>query len=179
MCHYLLAHSHSVPEVQSFQVLIIPTSHDRVSCLLDSPTVWVQPSLSLLGGMKSNPVCLGHFRSRECEHLHENFPCEDIYSVEIGEWPLVFNGSSNHREHGTGVVYMLLMALISPYIQALVPFFQQQNWIWSFFIDLISTLRMGMRRLQVQGDSKLIISKSLKNLSWRRISCLIGLLCGD
>lgn len=53
--------------------------------------------------------------------------------------------------------YKILMALPFLYLLARAPLFKQWCWVWSLVIRLISVLQLGIWRLYVQKDSRLII----------------------
>lgn len=57
-------------------------------------------------GLRSQALLdlLAQFSFGEYEPLHKDLPCQEISFVEIGEWCLVFNGSSTYRGGGVGVV---------------------------------------------------------------------------
>lgn len=75
------------------------------------------------------------------------------------EWSLAFNDSSTHRGGGQKLCHMLLMHLHLPRLQIWILLYQEQRRVWALIIGLISTLKMGIRRLRVKGDSKLIIKR--------------------
>lgn len=95
-----------------------------------------------------------------CEPLHEELPCEEVCSLETKEWCLTFDESSTRQGGGAGVVlYDSDGVSISLSFKLEFPCSNNVAEYEALILGLIATLKLGVKKLQVQGDSKLIIEQ--------------------
>lgn len=113
---------------------------------------------------------MAKFPSVKHEHLHEDLPDKEICSLETEEWRLAFDGSSTHHGGCIGVLFYALNGTNISFPFKLEFFCTNNEAEYeALFIRLISTPKMGIHRLQVQEDSKLII-KQVTDFTLKEIS---------
>ncbi|XP_030964216.1 uncharacterized protein LOC115985416 [Quercus lobata] len=103
---------------------------------------------------------LAHYSPEETEDIQGDFPDEDIMGIELESWKMYFDGTTNQNGSGIGV---LLISLKGTYI----PFFSRFNFLAAnnateyeaCIIRLQAALGLGVKELEVYGDSTLIISQ--------------------
>ena len=103
---------------------------------------------------------LAHCSPEEAEEIQEDFPDEDIMGIEVESWKMCFNKATNQNINGIGV---LLISLKGTYI----PFFGKLNFpatnnateCKACIMGLQVALGLGVKELEVYGDSTLIISQ--------------------
>ena len=103
---------------------------------------------------------LAHCSPEEAEEIQEDFPDEDIMGIEVESWKMCFNKATNQNINGIGV---LLISLKGTYI----PFFGKLNFLATdngieyeaCIMGLRAALGLGVKELEVYGDSTLIISQ--------------------
>ena len=104
-------------------------------------------------------VHLAHYSLEEAEEIQGSFPNEDIMVIEVESWKMYFDGATNQNGSGIGVL------LISPK-GTHIPFFGRLNFratnnatkYEACIMGLRANLCLGVKELEVYGDSILIIS---------------------
>ena len=102
---------------------------------------------------------LAHCSLEEAEEIQRDFSDEDIMGIEVESWKMYFDGATNQNGSGIGVL------LISPK-GTHIPFFGRLNFpttnnateYKACIISLRAALGLGVKELEVYGDSALIIS---------------------
>ena len=105
------------------------------------------------------PDHLAHCSLEEAEEIQRDFLDEDIMGIEVESWKMYFDGVTNQNGSGIGVL------LISPK-GTHIPFFGRLNFpttnnateYKACIISLRAALGLGVKELEVYGDSALIIS---------------------
>ena len=103
---------------------------------------------------------LAHCSLEEVEEIQGDFPEEDIMEIEVESWKMNFDGATNQNGSGIGVL------LISPK-GTHIPFFGRLNFLATnnateyeaCIMGLRAALGLGVKDLEVYGDSALIISQ--------------------
>lgn len=101
------------------------------------------------------------FPSEEYEPLCEDLPNEEVCLKKITNGVLPMMVPPYIEEMDRELYYMLLMARMPLYHSRSISFLE------SMVIGLIYVLQMGIGRLFVQGDSRLIINRSAPNFHWK------------
>ena len=102
---------------------------------------------------------LAHCSPKEAEEIQRDFLDEDIMGIEVESWKMYFDGATNQHGSSIGVL------LISPK-GAHIPFSSRLNFpttnnateYEACIIGLQAALGLGVKELEVYGDSTLIIS---------------------
>ena len=102
---------------------------------------------------------LAHCSPEEAEEIQGDYPDEDIMGIEVESWKMYFDKATNQNGSGIGVL------LISPQ-GTHIPFFGRLNFpatnnateYEAFIMGLQAALSLGVKELEVYGDSALIIS---------------------
>ncbi|XP_075669762.1 uncharacterized protein LOC142639477 [Castanea sativa] len=102
---------------------------------------------------------LAHCSPEEAKEIQGDFLDEDIMEIEVESWKMYFDGVTNQNGSGIGVL------LISPK-GTHIPFFGRLNFpatnnaieYEACIIGLQAALGLGVKELEVYGDSALIIS---------------------
>lgn len=103
---------------------------------------------------------IAQFSSGKCEPLYEELPGEEICSLETKVWRLAFDGSSTHQGGDAGVVlYDAEGVNISLSFKLEFPCSNNVAEYEALLLGLISALKLGVKKLRVQGDSKLIVEQ--------------------
>ncbi|XP_030930797.1 uncharacterized protein LOC115956615 [Quercus lobata] len=103
---------------------------------------------------------LAHCSPEEAEEIQGNFSDEDIMGIELESWKMYFDGVTN--QNGSGIEVLL----ISPN-GTHIPFSGRLNFpatnnateYEAFIMGLQVALGLGVKELEVYGDSALIISQ--------------------
>ena len=101
-----------------------------------------------------------HYSPEETKEVQESFPNEDIMMVEPEPWKMYFGGATNQNGSGIGVLF------ISPK-GTHIPFSSRLNFLATnnatkyevCIMRLQVALGLGVKELEVYGDSALIISQ--------------------
>ncbi|XP_058087475.1 uncharacterized protein LOC131234555 [Magnolia sinica] len=100
------------------------------------------------------------------------FPDEDILLIEekeerkAGEWTLFFNGAANSKESGVGAIFYSLDDVSIPISRRLALYCTNNVAEYEACIaGLREAIILNMKRLQVFGDSQLIINQT--NGDWK------------
>nr|XP_023929895.1 uncharacterized protein LOC112041216 [Quercus suber] len=101
---------------------------------------------------------LAHCSPEEAEEIQGDFPDEDIIGIEVESWKMYFDGATNQNGNGIGVL------LISPKVTH-IPFSGKLNFLATnnateyeaCIMGLRAALGLGVKELEVYGDSALII----------------------
>ena len=103
---------------------------------------------------------LAHCSPKEAEEIQGDFPDVDIIGIELESWKMYFDGATNHNGSGIGVL------LISPkgihiLFSSRLNFPATNNAIEyeACIMGLQAALGLGVKELEVYGDSTLIISQ--------------------
>ena len=96
----------------------------------------------------------------EAEEVQGDYPDEDIMGIEVESWKMYFDEATNQNGSGIGVL------LISPQ-GTHIPFFGRLNFpatnntteYEACIMGLQAALGLGVKELEVYGDSALIISQ--------------------
>ncbi|XP_023912147.1 uncharacterized protein LOC112023749 [Quercus suber] len=102
---------------------------------------------------------LAHCSPEEAEEIQGDFPNEDIMGIEVESWKMYFDGVTNQNRSGIGVL------LISPK-ETHIPFSSILNFpttnnateYKACIMGLHAALGLGVKELEVYGDSALIIA---------------------
>ena len=102
---------------------------------------------------------LAHCSSEEAEEIQEDFSNEEIMGIEVESWKMCFNRAKNQNRSG------IVVLLISPK-GTYIPFFGKLNFpatnnateYKACIMGLQAALGLGVKELEVYGDSALIIS---------------------
>ena len=99
---------------------------------------------------------LAHYSPEEAKEIQRDFLDEDIIGIEIESWKMYFDGETNQNGSGIGVL------LISQK-WAHIPFSSRLNFPTTEYeaciMGLWVALGLGVKELEVYGDSALIISQ--------------------
>ena len=103
---------------------------------------------------------LAHCSLEEAKEIRWDFPNEDVMEIEFESWKMYFDGATN--QNGSGIVVLL----ISPK-GAHIPFSGRLNFLTTnnateyeaCTMGLQAALGLGVKELEVYGDSALIISQ--------------------
>ena len=103
---------------------------------------------------------LAHCSPEGAEEIKGDFPNEDIMGIEVESWKMYFDGATNQNRSGIGVL------LISPK-GTHIPFSGRLNFLATnnateyeaCIMGLRAALGLGVKELEVYGDSALIISQ--------------------
>ncbi|XP_075633456.1 uncharacterized protein LOC142605915 [Castanea sativa] len=103
---------------------------------------------------------LAHCSPKEAEEIQGDFPDEDIMGIKLESWKMYFDGVINQNGSGIGV---LLISLKGTHI----PFSGRLNFsatnnateYEAYIMGLQAALGLGVKELEVYGDSALIISQ--------------------
>ena len=103
---------------------------------------------------------LAHSSPEEAEEIQGDFVDKDIMEIEVESWKMYFDGVTNQNGSGIGVL------LISPK-GAHIPFSGRLNFpttnnateYQACIMGLQAALGLGVKELEVYGDSVLIISQ--------------------
>ena len=101
-----------------------------------------------------------HCSPKKAKEIRGDFPDGDIMRIELETWKMYFDGATNQNGNGIGVL------LISPKGRH-VPFFGRLNFLATnnatkyeaCIMRLQAALGLGVKELEVYGDSALIISQ--------------------
>lgn len=98
----------------------------------------------------------------------EDLPYEEIDLVEDVEWRLAFDDFATHQGDGAGVVLQNDDGTIVSLSFSLdFPCSNNVAEYEAFVIGLVFALRMGIRRLRVHGDFKLVIQQDNEEFSMK------------
>ncbi|XP_050242451.1 uncharacterized protein LOC126691446 [Quercus robur] len=103
---------------------------------------------------------LSHCSPEEAEEIKGDFSDEDIIGLEVESWKMYFDGATNQNGSGIGAL------LISPK-GTHIPFSSKFNFLATnnateyeaCIMGLQAALGLGVKELEVYGDSALIISQ--------------------
>ena len=103
---------------------------------------------------------LAHCSSEEAKEIQEDFSNEEIMGIEVESWKMCFNRAKNQNRSG------IVVLLISPK-GTYIPFFGKLNFpatnnateYKACIMGLQAALGLGVKELEVYGDSALIISQ--------------------
>lgn len=114
---------------------------------------------------------IAQFLSEKCEPLYEEVPGEEICSLETKEWCLSLDGSSTYQGGDTGVVLYDPEGInVSLSFKLDFPCSNNIAKYEALLLELKSTLKLGVKKLRVQGDSKLIIKQINREFALKEAS---------
>ncbi|XP_075636683.1 uncharacterized protein LOC142608913 [Castanea sativa] len=143
--HYMLA----------FKVLLIARM-DPLKYLMEKPVQ--DGKTTKWKSVKGRAIVdhLAHYSPKEAEEIQGDFPDEDIMGIKLESWKMYFDGATNQNGSGIGVL------LISPK-GTHIPFSSRLNFpaieYEGCIMGLQAALGLGVKELEVYGDSALIISQ--------------------
>ena len=103
---------------------------------------------------------LAHCSPKEAEEIQGDFLDEDIMGIEVESWKMYFDRATNQSESGIGVLLISLKGTHIPFSDRLN--FHATNNVTEYeacIIGLQAALSLGVKELEVYGDSTLIISQ--------------------
>ena len=112
--------------------------------------------------MKARAIAdyLAHYSLEKAEEIQEDFSDEDIMGIDVVSWKMYFDEATN--QNGSGIEVLL----ISPK-GTHIPFSRKLNFLATnnaieyeiCIMGLWAALGLGVKELEVYGDSALIISQ--------------------
>ena len=102
---------------------------------------------------------LAHCSPEEAEEVQGDYPYEDIMKIEIESWKMYFNGANN--QNGSGIRVLLISpkgTRISFSGRLNFPATNHDTKYEACIMGLRAVLGLGVKELEVYGDSALIIS---------------------
>ena len=102
---------------------------------------------------------LAHCSLEEAEEIQRDFSDEDIMGIEVESWKMYFDGATNQNGSGIGVLLISLKGTHIPFFGRLnFPTTNNATEYKACIISLRAALGLGVKELEVYGDSALIIS---------------------
>ena len=102
---------------------------------------------------------LAHCSLKEAKEIQGDFPDEDIMGIEVESWKMYFDGATNWNGSGIGVLQISRKGTHIPFYGRLnFPATNNAIEYEACIIGLQATLGLGVKELEVYGDSALIIS---------------------
>ena len=102
---------------------------------------------------------LAHCSLEETKEIQGDFPKEDIMEIEVELWKMYFDGATNQNGSGIGVLLISLKGAHIPFSSKLnFPATNNATEYKACIMDLQVALGLGVKELEVYGDSALIIS---------------------
>lgn len=102
--------------------------------------------------------------------MHEKLPGDEVCSTDTNEWHLTFDGSSTHQGGGARIVLSTPDGTTASLAYKLDFLCTNSDAKYeALVIGLTFALRKRIQRLQVQGDSKLIIKQINGDLAPKEI----------
>ena len=103
---------------------------------------------------------LAHCSPEEAKEIQEDFPDEDIMGIEVESWTMCFNKATNQNINGIGVLLISLKGTYIPFFGKLnIPATNTATECKACIMGLQVALGLGVKKLEVYGDSTLIISQ--------------------
>ena len=100
-----------------------------------------------------------HCSPEEAKEIQEDFSNEDIMGIEIESRKMYFDGATNQNASGIGVLLISPKGTHIPFSGSLnFPATNNATEYKACIMGLRATLRLGVKELEVYGDSALIIS---------------------
>nr|XP_023915045.1 uncharacterized protein LOC112026594 [Quercus suber] len=146
--HYMLA----------FKVLLIARM-DPFKYLMEN---LVQDGKTTKWAVKGRAIVnhLAHYSPEEAEEIQGDFPDEDIIGIELEPWKMYFDEATNQNGSGIGVLLISTKGTNIPFFNRLnFPAINNATEYEAHIIGLQAALGLGVKELEVYGDSALIISQ--------------------
>ncbi|XP_075662763.1 uncharacterized protein LOC142632222 [Castanea sativa] len=142
----------------AYKILLIARM-DHLKYLMEKPvqdgktTKWK----SLKGRAIANH--LAHCSPEEAKEIQGDFPDEDIMGIEVESWKLYFDGTTNQKGSGIGVLLISIKGTHIPFSGRLnFPATNNAIEYEACIMGLQASLGLGVKELDVYRDSALIIS---------------------
>ena len=104
---------------------------------------------------------LAHCSPEEAEEIQGDFLDEDIMEIELETWKMYFDGATNQNGSGIGVLLISLKGTHIPFSCRLnFPATNNAIEYEACIMGLRVALGLGVKELEVYGDSALIISQT-------------------
>ena len=101
---------------------------------------------------------LAHCSPKEAEEIQGDFLDEDIMGIEVESWKMYFDRATNQSESGIGVLLISLKGAHIPFSGRLnFPTTNNATEYEACIMGLQAALGLGVKELEVYGDSALII----------------------
>ena len=103
---------------------------------------------------------LAHYSPGEAKEVQGNFPYEDIIGIEVELWKMYFDRATNQNGSGIGVLLISPKGTHIPFA-GMLNFPTTNNAIEyeACIMGLQAAIGLGVKELEVYGDSALIISQ--------------------
>ena len=102
---------------------------------------------------------LVHCSPEEAEKIQGDFPDEDIMGIEVEPWKMYFDGATNQNGSGIGVLLISPKGIHIPFSGRFnFPATNNATEYEACIMGLQAALGLGVKELEVYGDSALIIS---------------------
>ncbi|XP_075655731.1 uncharacterized protein LOC142625872 [Castanea sativa] len=103
---------------------------------------------------------LTHCSPKEVEEIQSDFSDEDIMGIEVESWKMYFHGATNQSGSGIGFLLISLKGTHIPFFGILnFPATKNATEYEGCIMGLQAALGLGVKELEVYGDSALIISQ--------------------
>ena len=103
---------------------------------------------------------LAHCSPEEAEEIQGDFLDKDIMEVEVESWKMYFDGATNQDGSGIGVLLISPKGTHIPFSSRLnFPATNNATEYQACIMGLQAALGLGVKELEVYGDSALIISQ--------------------
>ena len=103
---------------------------------------------------------LAHCSPEEAEEIQGDFLDKYIIEVEVESWKMYFDGATNQDGSGIGVLLISPKGTHIPFSSRLnFPATNNATEYQACIMGLQAALRLGVKELEVYGDSALIISQ--------------------
>ena len=102
---------------------------------------------------------LAHWSPEEAKEIQGDFSDEDIMEIEVESWKMYFDGATNENGSGIGVLLISPKGVRIPFSSRLnFPATNNATEYEACIMGLQAALGLGVKELEVYGDSALIIS---------------------
>lgn len=103
--------------------------------------------------------------------MHEELLCEEIYSTETKKWHFAFDGSSTHQGGSARGVVLYDPGGVNISLSFKLEFPCSNNVVeyGALLLGLISAPKLGVQKLLVQGDSKLVIEQINREFALKKL----------
>nr|XP_023911090.1 uncharacterized protein LOC112022702 [Quercus suber] len=103
---------------------------------------------------------LAHYSPEKAEEIQGDFPNEGIMGIKVESWRMYFDGATNHNGSGIGVLLISSKGTHIPFSGRLnFPATNNAIEYEACIMGLRAILGLGVKELEVYGDSVLIISQ--------------------
>ncbi|XP_075640424.1 uncharacterized protein LOC142612194 [Castanea sativa] len=103
---------------------------------------------------------LAHYSPEEAKEVQRDFSDEDVMGIEVESWKMYFDGATNQSGSGIGVLLISPKGPHNPFFGRLnFPATNNATEYEACIMDVQAVLGIGVKELEVYGDSALIISQ--------------------